>query len=140
MSSLFQEFMENHAAEHRLDEVKKAVAERGYETESLEYAVTEELVALWDDLDDAVRDAYNGVWSIRCDTLVARISMLTLELGKPTEWSRVPVRLLLNGVYETLHEAIGMPTPLSAEDRAYANKIYTDMLQSIASRYEVTDL
>lgn len=77
----------------------------------------------WDDLLKARRDAINGDWSIQCDSVVHRIAWLTKHTKKPTPWGDIQVELLLDGTYEAIHEAIGMPTPLSDEDRARAREV-----------------
>lgn len=73
---------------------------------------------LWSRLADARRHAANGDWSIGCDGIVNQIAQLTLHTQKPTGNGSVPTELVLDGIYEAIHEGIGSPTPLSAEDRA----------------------
>lgn len=76
----------------------------------------------WSDLQSARREALNGRWSMNCDGQVARIVGLTRLVG-PLGWEHVPVDLILDGVYERIHEAIGTPTPLSDEDRRRAQAV-----------------
>lgn len=76
----------------------------------------------WGDLESARHQAINGRWSINCDGQVARIVGLTRLVG-PASWEVVPVDLILDGVYERIHEAIGTPTPLSDDDRRRAQAV-----------------
>lgn len=76
----------------------------------------------WHDLQSARRDAINGRWSMACDGQVTRIVGLTRLIG-PLSWGNVPVDLLLDGVYERIHELIGVPTPLSDDDRRRAQAV-----------------
>jgi hypothetical protein len=61
-------------------------------------AVAEELIALWSDLDGALRRAGQR-WSVECDGLVVRIVMLS-RLTMPTPWQQVPASLLAAGIYQ----------------------------------------
>ena len=56
----------------------------------LSAAVAEELVALWNDLGEALRRA-GRFWSIECDGLAARIVMLS-RLSSATSWEWIPSR------------------------------------------------
>jgi hypothetical protein len=76
----------------------------------------------WSDLQMARHDARNGKWSIACDHQVSRIAGLTRLVG-PVSWEVVPVDLILDGIYERIHEAIGTPTPLSDDDRQQAREV-----------------
>ncbi len=80
------------------------------------------LTLTWGDLQSARYEAANGIWSIRCAALVDRIIGITHLVG-PLPWDEVPVDLLLDGVYERIHEAIGTPTPLSDEARRRAQEV-----------------
>jgi hypothetical protein len=107
-----------------LESVDEAVAQAGA---AEEYATPESalrwlLQLAWDDLQSARREALNGRWSINCDGQVTRIIGLTRLVG-PTPWEQVSVDLILDGVYERIHEAIGTPTPLSEEDRRRAREV-----------------
>jgi hypothetical protein len=76
-------------------------------TEQLEEALQEELLYLWSDLSQAVNEALNGKWSMRCDNLVARIQTITQLVGVvPPE--RINFGLLREGVntYEQVHAEI----------------------------------
>lgn len=76
----------------------------------------------WGDLQAARSAAINGRWSINCDVQVSRIVGLTRLVG-PTSWEVVPVDLILDGIYERIHESIGTPTPLSDVDRRRAQAV-----------------
>lgn len=101
-----------------LEYVDEAVA---YAGSTEEYATPDSalrwlLQLAWDDLFSARREALNGSWSIGCDGQVCRIIGLTRLVG-PLSWEHVAVDLILDGIYERVHEAVGTPTPLSDEDR-----------------------
>ncbi len=107
-----------------LESVDEAVAEAGA-TE--EYATPESalrwlLELAWSDLQSARLNALNGRWSMDCDGQVDRIIGLT-RLAGPLPWEHVSVDLILDGVYERIHEAIGTPTPLSDDDRRRARAV-----------------
>ena len=73
----------------------------------LRAAAAEELIALWSDLDEAVRRAGRRSWSVECDGLVARIVMLS-RLTEATPWQWVPVPLLDSGVYQGILQSAGL--------------------------------
>lgn len=107
-----------------LESAEEAVAGAG-KTE--EYATSESalrwlLTLAWGELQIARDSALDGRWSINCDGLVERIVGLTRLIG-PLEWEHVNVDLILDGVYERVHEAMGMPTPLSDENRRRAQSV-----------------
>lgn len=104
-----------------LEYVDEAVAVAG---SAEEYATPDSalrwlLVLAWDDLQKARSEALNGRWSMACDQQVCRIVGLTRLVG-PLPWEQVQVDLILEGVYERVHEALGTPTPLSDDDRQRA--------------------
>ncbi len=104
--------------------VDEAVAEAGA-TE--EYATPDSalrwlLVLAWTDLQAAREQARNGRWSMGCDNLVCRIVGLTRLVG-PLPWDEIDVDLILDGIYERIHAAIGTPTPLSDADRQRAQSV-----------------
>lgn len=101
-----------------LESVDEAIAYAGLieEYATPDSALRWLLLLAWDELQSARREAMNGRWSIRCDNLVCRIVGLTRLVG-PLPWEKIQVDLILDGVYERIHEAIGAPTPLSADDR-----------------------
>jgi hypothetical protein len=47
---------------------------------------------------------------------------LTRLVG-PLAWEHVSVDLILDGIYERIHEAIGTPTRLSGDDRRRAREV-----------------
>lgn len=107
-----------------LESVDEAVDE-GREDE--EYATADSalrwlLQLAWSDLQDARLNAINGRWSMACSGQVARIVGLTRLVG-PLSWEHVSVDLILDGVYERIHEAIRTPTPLSDDDRRRAREV-----------------
>jgi hypothetical protein len=106
-----------------LESVDEAIAA---DPEPGEYATPDSalrwlLVLAWSDLQSAL-DAMNGRWSMACDDQICRIAGLTRLVG-PLPWKEVSVDLILNGVYERVHEAIGIPTPLSDDDRRQAQAV-----------------
>ena len=66
-----------------------------------EEAVRAELANLWHDLDEAVRMAYRGGWSVGCDNVAARIIRLS-RLAAPASWQNVPITMLITGTYQGL--------------------------------------
>lgn len=104
-----------------LESVDVAIASAG-STE--EYATPDSalrwlLRLAWDDLQSTRHSAIDGKWSMACDGQVERVIGLT-RLAGPLEWEHVQVDLILDGIYERIHEAIGTPTPLSVDDRRRA--------------------
>jgi hypothetical protein len=73
----------------------------------LSEAVAEELIALWSDLDQAVRRAADRAWSVECGGLVVRIVMLS-RLTEATPWQWIPTSLLDSGVYQGVLESAGI--------------------------------
>jgi hypothetical protein len=107
-----------------IESVGEAVAQTA---EDSEYATPDSalrwlLVLAWSDLEQARGEAANGRWSMACDGQVSRIVGLTRLVG-PLPWQEVSVGLLLDGTYEQIHEAIGVPTPLSDDDRRRAQVV-----------------
>ena len=72
----------------------------------LSAAVAEELIALWSDLNEALRRARQR-WSVECDGLVARIVMLS-RLTTATPWQQVPASLLADGIYQGILRSAGV--------------------------------
>lgn len=77
---------------------------------SLEEAARNEQIQLWGDLEQAVRNALRGGWSIQCDNLAWRITSLAIFVGA-TPWGDVSVRLLRSGVYERILTEADIPYP-----------------------------
>jgi hypothetical protein len=86
----------------------------------LSAAVEEELIALWNDLGDALRRAAGACWSAECDGLVVRIVMLS-RLTTATSWPWIPAPLLANGTYEGILKTAGIAftPPPSRESTAW---------------------
>lgn len=104
-----------------LESVDEAVVVAGQTEEYLtpEAALRWLLQLAWDDLESGRGRASKGRWSVDCDHQVTRIVGLTRLVG-PLSWETVPFDLILDGVYERIHESIGVPTPLSDVDRERA--------------------
>jgi hypothetical protein len=66
---------------------------------------------------------------VACDNEVAQIIGLTRLVG-PLSWRRVQVDLILDGIYEHIHETIGTSTPLCDADR--------QRVQEIADRHKAS--
>ncbi len=75
---------------------------------TLEESARVEQEQLWSDLDNAVRFAHNGSWSVQCDNLAWRITNLAAFVGA-TSWGQVSVTLLRSGVYERILTEAGRP-------------------------------
>jgi hypothetical protein len=107
-----------------LESVDEAVAHAGAAEEYLtpDSALRWLLELAWSDLQQARGNAINGRWSMACDAQVDRIIGLTRLVG-PLSWEHVAVDLILDGIYERIHEAIGTPTPLSDDDRRRAQEV-----------------
>jgi len=85
-----------------------AVAVAGEEPPAdLQAAVTEELIALWSDLGEALRRAAGRRWSAECDGLVVRIVMLS-RLAGATPWPHIPASLLADGIYQGILRSAGV--------------------------------
>jgi hypothetical protein len=107
-----------------LESVDESVAQAGA-TE--EYATPESamrwlLNLAWHDLQSTRQAALNGRWSMACDGQVDRIIGLTRLVGT-LSWEHVSVDLILDGIYERIHDAIGSPTPLTDDDRRRAREV-----------------
>jgi hypothetical protein len=94
----------------RAAEMQKAIDSADCEPFStLEKATADELMRLWGDLHEAMRWARDGCWSIGCEDLAHRIAVLTRALGKATPWQQLPIELLESGVYQRMHDLMGIP-------------------------------
>ncbi|MFC1410485.1 hypothetical protein ACEZCY_14595 [Streptacidiphilus sp. N1-12] len=85
----------------------------------LRAALREELACLWSDLDQAIRYARNGVWSIACAGVQARITAITQLVG-PTPWDEIQFNLLEDGTYQRLHTEMGVDAPVDMAEVARA--------------------
>ena len=65
----------------------------------LRAAVEEELIALWNDLNEALQRVAGRCWPAECDGLVVRIVMLS-RLTTATPWPWIPAPLLASGIYQ----------------------------------------
>jgi hypothetical protein len=74
-----------------------------------------ELRCLWDSLATARAEAANGVWSVDCEHLVLRIAFLTMHTKTPTPPGYVMASLITDGIYQAIHEAIGIPVEISTK-------------------------
>jgi hypothetical protein len=94
------------------------------ELETLRTALVEELSCLWTDLQTGRRDALKGDWSMHCDWIEGRIKMITPLVG-PTPWEQLDIQLIEDGVYQRIHQEIGVDAPYDEEGvrehRAYLN-------------------
>lgn len=72
--------------------------------------ISEELVALWDDLYNAQGRAQNGEWSIECDNLGERIVTASNLVG-PVDWNEVGLPLVTSGWLEDMSRRIGVQHP-----------------------------
>src|SRR5215472_1617948 len=90
----------------------------------LRAAVEEELIALWNDLNEALRRAAGRCWTPECDGLVVRIVMLS-RLTTATSWPWIPAPLLASGIYQGILKAAGIgftPPPGSTAWTGAANE------------------
>ena len=77
--------------------------------------IKREQVELWNDLDDAIRHANNGVWSMRCESVCIRIIQAARLVG-PTPNGRMVWRLAAGGVYETLLRIADVEPDMPSEE------------------------
>ena len=84
------------------------------ELETLRNALRDELSCLWTDLQTARRSAYKDGWSMHCDWIVERIKTITPLVG-PTSWRQLDIGLIEDGVYQRIHEEIGVAAPYDEE-------------------------
>lgn len=88
-------------------------------------AVREELAYLWNDLNLAQSYAYDGKWSMRCDSLEGRIKALTPLVGA-TPWEDIQIALLENGVYRRIHADLGITVEPDMERIAVVRANYAE--------------
>jgi hypothetical protein len=97
----------------RTTELQDAIDSADFEPfATLEDAASDELSRLWGDLHDAMRWARNGCWSLGCENTASRIAVLTRALGRATPWQQVQIELLETGIYQKLHDLMGIPYEL----------------------------
>lgn len=87
------------------------------DAEKLAAVARTELIYLWGDLEEARRSAYNGVWSMGCDSAVDRIKALTAVVG-PTGWRDIQLPLLELGIYQRINAEMGIDSPEVQPDMA----------------------
>ena len=81
---------------------------------TLEEWAASEQEALWNDLDSALRYAFDGHWSIQAEGVTERL-IAAMRLMPPTPFSGVPWTLLAGGVYEAVVRKAGAPLVLPTE-------------------------
>lgn len=95
------------------------------ELDTLREALAEELSCLWTDLQTARCEAINGSWSMHCDWVEGRIKAIAPLVG-PTSWKQLDIQLIEDGVYQRIHEEIGVDAPYDEEGvrkhRAYLDE------------------
>lgn len=97
-------------SDDRAKELQAAIDSADYKPfTSLEEAATDELMRLWGDLAHAVYVAHGGCWSGGCSDAAYRIAYMTRALGKATPWQEVQIELLETGVYQRMHDLMGIP-------------------------------
>lgn len=84
------------------------------ELETLRNALAEELSYLWTDLQSARHDALNGSWSVGCEWFEGRIKAITPLVG-PTPWEKLDIQLIEDGVYQRIHQELGIEAPYDEE-------------------------
>jgi len=99
---------------------------------SPEAALRWHLILAWSELQQARRSALDGRWSIACESRLEAIVGLTGLVG-PLPWEEVPLNLILDGLYERIHEAAGTPTPLTDEDWVRARVVPTRWATGVAA-------
>lgn len=82
---------------------------------ALEAFVRDEQVHLWTDLDEAIRSAINGVWSMRAANVACRIVVAARLVG-PTPNGEAPWTLVAGGVYEAVLNAGGVTPDLPPDE------------------------
>ncbi len=91
------------------------------------------LVSLWHDLAEARTRGINTGWSINCGNLAYRIVRLTRHVGT-IPWGEVSVYLLVDGVYERLHQENGLDYPPIDWDAVRATVARIEQRQQAAFR------
>lgn len=107
------------------DEAVTRVLDDDAPAEDLATAVRAELVALWSDLENAERDALNGIWSMQCDWITERIVTLSRLVGA-TPWDEIQIPLLQSGLYEGILRSAGIA--FTPPDMAEVNRIAAEQV------------
>lgn len=91
--------------------------------ETLRAVLRDELSYLWTDLNTARQQAINGQWSMHCDWIVERIKTITSLVG-PTPWQDMEIKLIEDGVYQRVHEELGVDAPVDMDGvRAHRRRL-----------------
>lgn len=101
-----------HAAARNADRGRPAASRR-----QLVDACREELMMLWSDLENTIRDARSGTWSARCDGLRNRIKTLS-DLVGPTPWQNISTPFLISEAYARVCDQIGHPVQATEQELA----------------------
>lgn len=97
-------------SQDRTAELQQAIDSADEEAFStLEAAAANELILLWGDLHEQIRNAHNGCWSGGCAHVAYRIAVLTWALGKAARWQDMQIELLETGIYRRMHDLMGVP-------------------------------
>lgn len=103
------------------------------ELEALRHALAKELSYLWTDLQTARRNALSGKWSMSCEWVEDRIKTITPLVG-PTRWEELPIELIEDGVYQRIHQELGIEAPFD-EERVRKHRAYLDEATARALGY-----
>lgn len=87
--------------------------------------ISQELFHLWTDLVYAMQRTKE--WSKECESLEQRIKRLTPLVG-PTSWQQVNIKLLEFGIYQRIHEDIGITVAVDMEKVAEAKAMLEEQL------------
>lgn len=93
--------------------------------------VKEQQVILWQDLDEAVRSAIDGCWSMRAAGIARRINEAARLVG-PTPTAEAPWPLVAGGVYEAVYNAAGIQ--LTMPDEAEWRRLDALMAERVGTR------
>lgn len=95
-------------------------------------ACAEEVMVLWTDLDDAIRNTIRtcrsdeNAWSVGALGIAVRIVHLSRFTGA-TPWTQVPMNRVLDGTWHGLLAAAGIPhTGPTAEERAELERMHEE--------------
>lgn len=115
----------------RASELQAAIDSADYSAFTcLEEAATDELMRLWSDLAYAMYVAHGGCWSGGCGDAAYRIAVLTRAIGRATPWQQVQIELLETGIYQRMHDLMGVP--YEQPDMAVVAEMRADREASLA--------
>ncbi len=106
--------MTKQLPEYIVRSVAEARAGSDSEYDTAESALRWLLVHAWDDLHKARESAADGRRSLACDAEDGRLVGLTGLVG-PASWEQVQFDLLLDGTYEQVCTAMGVPAEFDRE-------------------------